>query len=158
MSIGGDKNTRSRAERRRKAVGEVLDGIGADGLPGLMKTMYRMIGENQPSIDCLREAEDFSGPGATGGGFDEDDTLEEIEGDIFGDDVWDSALDLAGCLRDAILDPEPPDPPEPPDDPPPPPPPPPWNPKDSVADIVLAALLVRLRDEGRTGRQSSRRA
>ena len=149
MSISVDKNASSRAERRRKAVGEVLDGIEVDGLPGLMKTMYRMIGENQPSIDCLREAEDFSGPGAPSGGSGQEIDAEE---------VWDSALDLAGCLRDAILDPEPPDPPEPPDDPPDPPPPPPWNPKDSVADIVLAALLVRLRDEGRTGRQSGHRA
>lgn len=144
MSIGGDKNTRSRAERRRKAVGEVLDGIEVDGLPGLMKTMYRMIGENQPSIDCVLEAEQPFGADAPSGGEDAQE--------IFGDNTWDAALDFAACLRDAILEPEPPEPPEPPEGTNPPPPPP-HGLKDNVADIVLAALLVRLRSEEETRRQ-----
>ncbi|WP_294121036.1 hypothetical protein [Sphingomonas sp.] len=141
-----EKTTTSRKERRRKAVGAILDGIEADGLQGLFTAVGRMIGENQPSIDCVREAEGAFGPGATSGGFSEDDTLEDIEGSIFGDNVWDSALDFAACLRNAELEPVEPDPVEPTDPHPDPPPPPPWDLKDNVADIVLAGLLVRLKN------------
>ena len=139
-----DENAGGRRDRRRKAAGAILDGIEAEGLPGLLTAVGRMIGENQPSIDCLLEAEDAFGPGAPSGGSGEEIDAEE---------VWDSALDLAGCLRDAILDPEPPEPPEPPEDPPDPPRPPPSDWRDNVADVVLAALLVRLHKEGaRRGR------
>ena len=44
-------------ELRRKSVGAVLNGVEANGLPGLTTAVYRMIGENQPSIDCLRQAD-----------------------------------------------------------------------------------------------------
>ena len=66
-----------------------------------------------------------------------------------GGQVWDCALDMAGRLRNSIMDPEPPevDPPEPPDEPPDPPEPPqpPTRPEvDSAADVVLAALILNL--------------
>jgi hypothetical protein len=114
---------------RSREVSDVLAGIEDGGLPGLTKTVYRMIGPNQPSAECVRQADDDFASAATP------------------DDVWDAALDFAACLRDAKMDPEPPEPPHPPD-PPPPPPPPPHPPKDSVADVVLAALLAHLHGQG----------
>jgi hypothetical protein len=118
---------------RHEPVSAVLDGIQADGLPGVFQTMYRMIGENQPSIECLREADDALASAADS------------------DQVWDALLDLAQCLRTSGLIEEPPEPPEPPDPPPPPPPPPPVPPRpdraDEVADVVFAALLVNLWDD-----------
>jgi hypothetical protein len=46
---------------RSQSVSSLVEGIEADGLPGLVKTAYRMIGENQPSIDCLQQADsDFA--------------------------------------------------------------------------------------------------
>ena len=134
-----DKNATGRRDRRRKAAGAILDGIESDGVPGLITAVGRMIGENQPSMDCLLEAEDSFGPGAPSGGSGSEIDAEE---------VWDSALDLAACLREAILDPEPPEPPEPPEDPPEPPPPPPHDWRDHMSEVVLAALLVRLHKEG----------
>lgn len=93
MSLTGDKRAYGRAERRRKAVGELLDGLEADGYPGLVKTVFMMIGQNQPSIECFREAED---------GFASAADAEQF---------WDAALDFAACLKDAKLDPDPPEPP-----------------------------------------------
>jgi hypothetical protein len=92
-----------------------------------------MIGENQPNIDCLIEADNCFGAAADG------------------DQAWDCALDMAGCLRNAVMDPPEVEPPEPPDEPPDPPEPPqpPTHPEvDSAADVVLAALLLRLWEEG----------
>lgn len=139
-----DKDTGYRMERRREAAREVFDGIETEGVPGLFKVVYRFIGQNQPSIDCVREAEQPFGADAPSGG--------EDASDIFKDNSWDAALDFAACLKDAILDPEPPEPPEP-TDPTTPPPPPHHHLKDSVADIVLAALLVRLRQSTRQDRK-----
>jgi hypothetical protein len=110
---------------RSRSVSTLVEGIEADGLPGLVKTAYRMIGENQPSVDCLKEADDA---------FASASTAEE---------VWDAALGMADCLRDAILEPEEPEPP---------PPPPPVPPDDRVADVVLAALLVPLHSQAKAGR------
>ena len=124
------KEPESRARRRLKSVGAVVDGAEADGMPGLVKTVFRMIGENQPSIDCIREADNA---------FESASDAEQF---------WDAALDMAACLRNAELEPEPPDPPEPPPDHPDPPPPPPFDWRDNVADVVLAGLLVRLYKEG----------
>lgn len=145
MSCNGDKNADGRTERRRKAVGEVLDGLEADGFPGLVKTVFRMIGENQPSIDCLVEADNAFGSVAVGGG----------QGGLAAEQTWDAALDMADCLRDALLEPEPPELPEPPE-PPEPPQPPPSDWRDNVADVVLAALLVHLRKEGARRRVAKR--
>lgn len=86
-----------------------------------------MIGEDQPNIDCMIEADNCFGAAADG------------------DQAWDCVLDMAGCLRNSNLDPEPPEvePPEPPN--PPEPPLPPTRPEvDSAADVVLAALLLNL--------------
>lgn len=117
-------------ELRRKSVGAVLDGVEANGFAGLVTTVHRMIGENQPSIDCLRQADvDFA-------------SAADAE------QVWDAALDMADCLRDALLEPDLLKPPEPPPEPPEPQP----DRTLSLADVVLAALLVRLRDKGTTGR------
>lgn len=144
MSLSGDKHAHGRAALR-KAVGEVVHGLETGGVPGLIKTVGRMIGQNQPSIECVREAEQPFGADAPSGG--------EDSAEIFGEESWDAALDFAACLRDAKLDPDPPEPPPPPPLPPPPPPPPPFPPppqpdgRGTLADAVLAALLVRLHDE-----------
>ena len=138
MSYDDDKYADGRDERRRKDVGEVLDGIDADGFPGLVKTMFKMIGQNQPSIDCLVEADNAFGSVAVGGG----------KGGLAAEQTWGAALGMAACLKNALLDPELPEP-DPPEPEPPEPPPPPPDGRGSVADVVLAALLVRLRDEDR---------
>ena len=149
MTCSDDTISQRRAELRRRAVGDALDAIETEGLPGLVKTMYRMIGPNQPSIDCLRGAEQPFGADAPDGG---KNGGGEGAGEILGDETWDAAVDMAKCLRGARLDRKP-DPPEPPENPPPPPPQvPPRGLNDSVADIVLAALLVRLRGEERRKR------
>jgi hypothetical protein len=119
---------------RAKSVSSLVESIEGEGLPGLVKTAYRMIGENQPSVDCLKQADDDFASASTP------------------EDVWDAALGMADCLRDAILEPEDPEPPEPPEPPPPPPPPPPRAPHDRVADVMLAALLVHVHGQGKTGR------
>jgi hypothetical protein len=140
-----EKNAGYRMERRREAAREVFDGIETEGVPGLFKVVYRFIGQNQPSIDCVREAEQPFGADAPSG--------DEDASDIFADNTWDAALDFAACLKDALLDPEPPEPPEPTDPTTTPPTPPPHHHlKDSVADIVLAALLVRLRQSAKRGK------
>jgi hypothetical protein len=140
MSCNGDKYADGRAERRRKGVGDVLDGLEADGFPGLVKTVFRMIGQHQPSIDCLVEADNAFGSVAVGGG----------KGGLAAEQTWDAALDMAACLKGALLDPGLPEP-DPPEPEPPEPTPPSPDGRDSLADVVLAALLVRLRDEGRPG-------
>jgi hypothetical protein len=120
---------------RSKSVSSLVQSIEADGLPGLVRTAYRMIGENQPSVDCIKQADNDFASAATA------------------DDVWDAALGMADCLRDAKMAPEDPEPPPPPDPDPPPPPPPPVPPRgDRVADVVLAALLAHLHGQGKTGR------
>lgn len=120
-------STKDRSRQRLQSVGEVLDGIEADGMPGLVKTMFRMIGDNQPSIDCLIEA---------------DNAFQSAANE---EQVWGAALGMAACLKGALLEPEIPDPPPPPPDHPDPPPPPPHDWRDNVADVVLAGLLVNLR-------------
>ena len=109
----------------RNSVGAVLDGVESNGFPGLVTAVGRMIGPNQPPIECFTQADvDFAGA----------QTAEQ---------VWGAALGLAACLRNAKLEPEVPDPP-------PPPPPEPGR-SHSLADVVLAALLVNLRDKGAKG-------
>lgn len=122
-----DKRAGDTSKRRLQSVGAIVEGAEGNGFPGLVRTVYRMIGDDQPSIDCLREAEDAFASASTA------------------EDVWGAALGMAACLRGALLEPDLPDPTEPPPDHPDPPPPPPFDLKDNVADIVLAGLLVRLR-------------
>jgi hypothetical protein len=109
---------------------EFIEAIEADGLTGLTRAVYRMIGENQPSAECIQE-----GDACFAGAAD-------------GDQAWDCALDLARCLRTSVMEPpevDPEPPPEPPDPPTPPPEPPPTHPeRDTAADVVLASLLVHL--------------
>lgn len=127
MVIGTlDRNAESATLRRRKAAAAILDGIEAEGLPGLITAVGRMIGDDQPSIDCFRQAEvDFGGAQT-------------------GEQFWDAALDFAACLKEAELEPEPPDRPDPPDGPPDPPPPPPHDWRDNMSSLVLAALLMHV--------------
>ena len=97
----------------------LLEGAQSSGLSGVVQTVYRMINPNQPSAECIEQADaDFASAS----------TPEE---------VWDAALGMAECLRDAQLEVvvEPEDPPEP--DPVP-------GKAASAGNLVLAALLVLL--------------
>ena len=106
----------------------VLDDIEADGVPGLVRAVGRMISDDQPSFECFSKAGD------------------DFQSAADAEQFWDAALDFAACLREAELDPEPPEPPDPPpEDPHPDPPIPPGRPPRNVADIVLAALVVQLK-------------
>lgn len=126
--------------RRLKAVGAaVLDGLEANGLPGLVSAVAREISEDQPSFDCLSEASDAFGSVAVD---DSDEEEGNVEESIPDEQSWDAALDMADCLRGAILEPDLPEPPEQPPEPPEP------DRGHSMADVVLAALLVHLRKEG----------
>lgn len=105
----------------------ITAGIESGGLPGLLQTLGRMIGDHQPSFECVV-------------GFDND-----LASAGTAEQVWDAALDFAKCLREAVLDPEPPEPPEPPPEEPDPDARPPGRRPETLADVVLATLLVRLR-------------
>ena len=122
----------------------ILDGVEVETMPGLVKAIGRMIGQNQPSIECVRKFGDDLGSAANDFG---------EPGGVGEDQVWDACLDFAKCLKDAKLDPAPPDPPEPPEDPPHPDPLPPGGGTYSIADIVLAAFLVRLQKRSKTAEQ-----
>ena len=139
----------SETKRRLKAVGAaVLDGLEADGLPGLVSAVSREISDDQPSFDCLSEASDAFGSVAV-------DDNEDVEGgeSIPDDQTWGAALDMAACLRGALLEPEVPEPPEPPEQPPEPQQP---GRGHSMADVVLAALFVHLRKARATRRVPER--
>lgn len=111
-------------ERHRpRVMDELLDAVEAGGLPGLIKTVARQIGPNQPSFECIQESDNC------------------FQGALTADDVWDCALDQASCLMDARMSPEV-EPPEPPEPPPPPPPEPDGDTRLGTA--VLATLLVYL--------------
>ena len=101
----------------------VLNDVEAEGLPGLITAVGRMISDDQPSFECFNQASNDFGSAADAEQF------------------WDAALDFAACLREAELEPEEPEPPPPP---PEDPPVPPGRGPKSVADIVLAALVVQL--------------
>jgi hypothetical protein len=108
-------------QRRRPPVTNVLlDAVEADGLPGLIQTVAREIGPNQPQVECVDA--DYSASGAM---------TEE--------DIWDAMLEYAACWMDALIstDVEPPDPPEPP-----PPPSPDPDGYIRVGTVVLATLLM----------------
>ena len=107
--------------------------VQTDGRPGLVKTVSRMIGENQPSAECIAQADaDFA-------------SAADAE------QVWDAALDMASCLAEAKFEvqPEEPEPPEDPEPPTPPIPPtrPPVRTGGTAASLVLAALLVHLHEQ-----------
>jgi hypothetical protein len=108
---------------RLQQVGALVEGVQTDGLPGLVQTVYRMIGQNQPSADCIGQADaDFASAANA-------------------EQVWGAALAMAGCLRAAKLEvqpeePEPPEEPQPPDSVP--------GEGGAAAELVLAALLVHL--------------
>jgi hypothetical protein len=102
----------------------VLRDVQADGMPGLVRTVFRMIDPDGPSAECIQKADDAFASAATP------------------EQVWGAALGMAACLRSAPIFalPDPPDPPEPPPD----------LGAGSMSDLVLAVLLVHLRDQGKT--------
>ena len=107
---------------RVQPLSAVLERVQADGLSGLVRTVNRMVDPDGPSADCIQAADDAFASAATA------------------EQVWGAALGMASCLRSAPIFelPDPPDPPEPPPD----------LGAGCMADLVLAVLLVQLRDKG----------
>src|SRR5690348_7375742 len=97
MSLSDNRQSGGKADPRLKSVGKLVDGMqGGGGLPGLVQTIGRMIGQNQPSFECIRQADaDFQSASSA-------------------EDAWGAALGMAACLRGAKMLPDDPDPPEPP--------------------------------------------
>lgn len=129
MSLSDYRQSGGKADPRLKSVGKLVDGLqSGGGRADFVQAIGRMIGTNQPSFECIRQADaDFQSASSA-------------------EDVWGAALSMAACLRGANMLPDDPDPPE---TPPPPPPPPPFPPdgRGDALDVVLAALLVRLHDQ-----------
>lgn len=123
-------------EPRLKRIHELVQGIEADGMAGLLRTVaiFRDPDPNSPSAQCIQDA---------------DNAMDSAVGN---DQYYDAALGMAACLREAIMDPYPeePDPPEEPEDPEAEPDPYHGGRGDTLADLVLAALLVRLRPPSKT--------
>lgn len=126
MSKSAKQGKRDRFQRvRALRVQALLEGAHSNGLSGVIQTVYRMIDPDQPSVECLAQADvDFAGASS-------------------GEDVWDAANDMAACLLDArleaLVEPDPGDPP----------PPDPVPGKGSAGNLVLAALLVLLHDQAK---------
>jgi hypothetical protein len=115
-------------ERHRpRIMDELLGAVEADGVPGLIQTLAREIGPNQPQVECVDA--DYSASGA-----------------MSAEEVWDAMLEYAACWMDALIstEVEPPDPPEPP-----PPPPPDPDGYIRVGTAVLATLLVYMHRRSR---------
>jgi hypothetical protein len=70
-------------EEHLQTVQALLDGVQADGLPGLFRTVYRAIGTGQPIADCLLAGDNCFASAATEG------------------QVWGCALSIASCIRTA---------------------------------------------------------
>jgi hypothetical protein len=119
----GMRNRFQRVQALR--VQALLEGAQSSGVSGVVQTVYRMIDPDQPSAECIEQADaDFASAS----------TPEE---------VWDAALGMAECLREAELEVvvEPEDPPEPHPVP---------GKAVSAGNLVLAALLVLLHDQAKT--------
>lgn len=115
-------------QQRLTVMDTLLEAVEAEGAPGLIQTVAREIGPNNPDLECIDA--DYAADGAM--------TEEEI---------WDAMLEFAACWMDARIstDVAPPDPPEPP-------PPPPPDPDDDlrVGTVVLATVLVHLERQRRS--------
>jgi tetrahydromethanopterin S-methyltransferase subunit F len=130
LTVAKDEDMRDCIQR----VEALVKGVQSDGLSGLVQTVYRMIGENQPSAECIAQADaDFAS------------AADEEQ-------VWGAALDMASCLMEAKLEvqPEEPEEPEPPEEPQTPTHPPKVG--GTAAGFVLAALLVHLHHQKNTPR------
>jgi hypothetical protein len=114
-----------RRHQRLPVMDTLLEALETEGAPGLIQTVAREIGPNNPDLDCIDADYDASG------------TMTEEE-------IWDAMLAFAACWMDARIstDVAPPDPPEPPPDP---------DDDIRVGTAVLATLLVHLERQRRSG-------
>lgn len=108
----------------------LLEAVQTEGLPGVIRVSYLMVDPNGISAECIAEADNA------------------FESAANSDQVWDAALGMAECLRNAplfdVADPEEPEP-EPEPDP---------NfgadKANTVGAQVLAAFLVQLRGQAKS--------
>ena len=126
-----EQATRNRFRRGQLLrVQALLEGVQRNGLSGLVHTVYVMLDPDQPSVECLAQAD------------------VDIAGASSAEEVWDAALDMSECLLEAKLEdlldvPESEEPPE--GDPVP-------GKAASAGNLVLAVLLVLLHDQMKTKR------
>ena len=112
---------------RIREVSSTADAIEADGLNGFLLALPRMIRPGGADIfGCVSHADFCMGDASTA------------------EEIWDCALDMAFCIRDAKIDVEPPEPPEPPEEPETPGDRDPRWPREP-ATLALAVLLFQLR-------------
>lgn len=112
---------------RTRLRNDLLEAIQSEGLPGVIRVSYLMVDPDGISAECIAEADNA------------------FESAANADQVWDAALGMADCLRNApLFDVAEPEEPEPEPDPVP-------DPNfgggkvSTVGTQVLAALLVHLR-------------
>jgi hypothetical protein len=111
--------------RDLRRVHELADTIERDGLPGLLRTLPRMTGQNGDFAQCVTDADNCMNDAGSA------------------DEYWGCARGLAGCMRDVVVDPAPPVDPRPPD----------GNDddedddgeRDDLATVVLATFIFQLR-------------
>jgi hypothetical protein len=81
-----------------RSVRDLADVLESDGLPGLLKTLPRMTGQNGDFAQCVTDADNCMNDAGSA------------------DEYWGCARGLAGCMRDVMVDPDLPVDPRPPTD------------------------------------------
>jgi len=121
---------------------ELEEGAEADGMPGLLRAVARMIDPEGPSAECIQAADEGMDSAATNGAG---------PNQIGDEQYYEAALGMATCLRQSVVEPEPvePDPGEPEEPESDKPEPRPGN-LDVLGDLVLAALLAHMRRRYKT--------
>jgi len=120
-------------EYRLERIRQLVEGVEADGMSGLLRTAARMIDPEGPSAECIQAADEAMDSAATN------------------EQYYDAALGMATCLRQSGLAPEPEEPePGEPEEPEPEEPEPEPDRGENLGDLVLAALLAPLRRPSKT--------
>ena len=110
-------------EYRLERINELVEGIQADGMSGLLRTVAIYVDPEGPSAECIQST---------------DNAMDSAVGD---EQYYGAALGMAECFRQLLLAPEPREPEEPePEEPEPEP-----DRGDDLGGLVLAALLAHLR-------------
>ena len=127
---------RQEVEARLRRIHDLVQGLETEGNSGLLRTLSLSVDPNGISAECIQAAD------------------EAMDAAVGAEEYYGAALDLATCLRESLLDPEPAEP-EPEEPEVPEPEGPSTKPERSwnLGDLALAALLAHLR-RASAGRQS----